>query len=90
MASVVALPALAPWLRWAEDAVHVYCLRCRKVLWDCPSCGDFQCGCQLSWFRRLKAKDRRGMPRQHYDKQYRPFVGTPPTLEENNQEEEDE
>ena len=87
---VEGLPSLAPWLRWTRDGKYVYCVRCRKALWDCPSCTDFQCGCQLSWLKKLKSKDRVGMPRQHYDKSYRPFIGTPPTLEENNPEDNDE
>lgn len=87
-----ALPALAPWL--AYDAINqVYCTRCRRVLWDCPSCGDFQCGCKVSWHNKAPKRDRKFLPRQHYDKNKKPIMGEPPvdfSLLVEDEEEDDE
>lgn len=71
-----ALLPLGPGL--ARDAVdHVYCETCRRVLWECPSCGDYQCGCDIPWKKKLPKRDQRNVGRQHYDKQFRPRTGEP-------------
>lgn len=53
------------------------CVTCGTTLTDCPSCGDFQCRCKVPWAAQMRPADRRLAPRQHYDKDFRPYTRNP-------------
>ena len=69
------LLSMASWLQIIGG--EFYCLRCEAFLWECPSCGDYQCRCPLIWISQVKVKDRRLMSNQHYNRLFVAYTRNP-------------